>query len=150
MEVAKTEIFNYCLDYVHRRIASIQEEMEQTQRSANEETKSSAGDKYETGRAMAQLGLEMNGTQLHEAEALLTALQRVANARVDGKVIPGAVVETSQGRYYVAISIGRVEVGGKSFYAISPNAPIAGAMMGKCAGECFHWQGKEVKIESVA
>jgi hypothetical protein len=52
---------------VHQRIASAEEAIRMAQESANQEGKSSAGDKYETGRAMAQLEIEKASGQLAEA-----------------------------------------------------------------------------------
>jgi hypothetical protein len=64
----KESLYNHCMRYVQERIARIQNEIDLHQAAANEETKSSAGDKYETGRAMAQLDIERNSVQLREAE----------------------------------------------------------------------------------
>jgi len=50
--------------YIDQRIDAAKKAIGEAQASANEETKSSAGDKYETGRAMMQLAIEQNSTQL--------------------------------------------------------------------------------------
>ena len=65
--------------YVHERIAATQEAIYTAQLSANEETKSSAGDKYETGRAMAQLEIEKNTAQLAEALKLKQMLKQISS-----------------------------------------------------------------------
>ncbi|HSY60679.1 MAG TPA: hypothetical protein VK796_02335, partial [Cytophaga sp.] len=70
MTSQKNTLYAYCTDYVTERITRLKTEIKKTQSSANEETKSSAGDKYETGRAMAQLEIEKNTKQLAEAERL--------------------------------------------------------------------------------
>ena len=51
----KDQILNKCREYVNVRIATAKQAMDNAQQSANEEGKSSAGDKYETGRAMMQM-----------------------------------------------------------------------------------------------
>jgi hypothetical protein len=63
----KIKLYQYCVEFIDKRIAGAREAIQIAQDSANEETKSSAGDKYETGRAMAQLEIEKNTTQLEEA-----------------------------------------------------------------------------------
>ena len=46
---------NFALDLIGQRMTTAKEAMQQAQESANSEEKSSAGDKYETGRAMGHL-----------------------------------------------------------------------------------------------
>ena len=54
----KAKLYDSCLKLVDERVAHIEDAMRNAQASANEETKSSAGDKYETGRAMMHLEKE--------------------------------------------------------------------------------------------
>jgi sortase (surface protein transpeptidase) len=58
LNALKTRLHSLCVSYVGQRIETAQRAIAIAQASANEETKSSAGDKYETGRAMAQLEIE--------------------------------------------------------------------------------------------
>jgi hypothetical protein len=101
----KESLYNHCMRYVQERIARIQNEIDLHQAAANEETKSSAGDKYETGRAMAQLDIERNSVQLREAEKLKSILQSLALESTSDVVVPGSLISTSKGVFYIAISI---------------------------------------------
>ena len=74
---SKKTIYDYCIGFITERIQRIRVEIDAIQSAANEETKSSAGDKHETARAMAQLEVEMNGKQLAEAERLLEGLKKI-------------------------------------------------------------------------
>ncbi|MCU0369347.1 MAG: 3-oxoacyl-ACP synthase, partial [Cyclobacteriaceae bacterium] len=67
-------LFQYCTEFVNRRIENARLASESAQDSANMEEKSSAGDKYETGRAMAQLENEKALQQLAEANKLKSLL----------------------------------------------------------------------------
>ena len=58
MTTIKQTLYNFCVTYINQRMATAQQAIHTAQASANEETKSSAGDKYETGRAMMQLEIE--------------------------------------------------------------------------------------------
>jgi hypothetical protein len=73
----KQQLYAKCLVFVEQRIATAQEAIASAQRSANEETKSSAGDKYETGRAMAQLEIEKSTLQLAESFKLKQFLEKM-------------------------------------------------------------------------
>ncbi len=64
MESIKTRLLALCHNYVDQRITNSKQAMDDAQAAANEEGKSSAGDKYETGRAMAQIERDKAAQQL--------------------------------------------------------------------------------------
>lgn len=149
MEV-KEALYTYCLAYVKQRIASIKEELSHAQSSANEETKSSAGDKYETGRAMAQREVEMNTRQVMEAEKLLLKLESLSTIEnIEGIIIPGSLVYTSGGVFYIAISIGLISLDQKQYYVVSSDSPIGKLLLGKTNGDSFIWNGHSNTINSI-
>ena len=67
MKSVKHKLYQACLEFTDTQISTLKSAIKATQQSANEETKSTAGDKYETGRAMAQLEVEKFQSQLAEA-----------------------------------------------------------------------------------
>lgn len=145
----KDALYAHCMTYVKGRIARIREEIDRAQSSANEETKSSAGDKYETSRAMAQLDVERNMVQLRETEKLEAVLQNLPTSRVSDVVIPGSLVTTSKGVFYIAISLSLVKQGQKQYFVISADSPIGKLLMGKRAGETLNWNGSEFIIQNI-
>jgi transcription elongation GreA/GreB family factor len=145
----KERLFAHCEQYVFDRIKRIQDEIRNAQASANEETKSSAGDKYETGRAMAQLAVERSTQQLAEAEKLLWMLRGLPTAKVSDRVIPGSLVTTSNGVFYVAISLGLVTLEEISCFVVSPDSPIGKLLLGKRLGEAFTWNGNKHIIRTI-
>jgi hypothetical protein len=76
MELRK-ELFDLCCAYAEARIRVAKEAMQQAQQAANAEEKSTAGDKYETGRAMAHLEKEKAAAQLFEANKLKEVLHKI-------------------------------------------------------------------------
>lgn len=146
----KPQLHAACLAFVEQRIHTCQAAIDAAQESANSETKSSAGDKYETGRAMAQNERDRNAVQLHEARQLLGELQRIDPLRACDAVRPGALVSTSLGRFYVSISAGKLTVDGQDYFAVSAAAPVAQALSGRRAGESATFNGKTIRIEAVA
>jgi transcription elongation GreA/GreB family factor len=143
----KDALYAHCMTYVKERITRIREEIERAQSSANEETKSSAGDKYETSRAMAQLDVERNMVQLRESEKLQAVLQSLPAYRVSDVVIPGSLVTTSKGIFYIAISLGMIKQGQNQFFIISADSPIGKLLMGKKVGDTIEWNGLKHQIQ---
>ena len=132
-----------------QRIAAATQAMQVAQESANSETKSSAGDKYETGRAMAQEERNRNAAQLHQAQQLQAELARIDPAAPCDTVRPGALAHTSLGWFYLSISAGRLDVAGAEVFAVSVAAPVALALRGKRAGDEATFNGKALRVLAV-
>ena len=73
----KQQLYTQCLDFVESRYSNVESQIKQIQESLTSETKSSAGDKHETGRAMLQLEREKAGHQLAEVEKLKETLSKI-------------------------------------------------------------------------
>jgi transcription elongation GreA/GreB family factor len=142
----KEKLYNYCMHFVDDRIHRIQEEIRSAQAAANEETKSSAGDKYETGRAMAQGTIERNTQQLAEAEKVKAALQRMPAVINPERIVPGTLITTSRGSIYLSISIGQVTLDKETYFIVSPDSPIGKSLLGKTIGDVVHWNTMDYSI----
>jgi len=64
----KKQLYNQCSDFIEHRLLIIKSTINDIQESLDSETKSSAGDKHETGRAMLQIDLEKACNQLSEIQ----------------------------------------------------------------------------------
>jgi transcription elongation GreA/GreB family factor len=125
----KKQLHACCLAIVQQRMADAKQAMDAAQESANREEKSSAGDKYETGRAMAQISRDQAAKQLDEAIQLKNALDKINPSLSSTQVVLGSLVLTDQNRFYISISAGKIEIKGKLFIAISPQSPIGKLLM---------------------
>lgn len=146
----KKELYELCLNYVKERINTAQQAIAAARESAEEETKSSAGDKYETGREMMQQETDRNRIQLAEAHKLLAALNALSIKHINTTGEPGSLVETDNGHFYLSISAGTLKCGGKTFYAISPSSPIGLKLRGAKIGDQFALNGKTYLVKDVA
>ena len=144
----KAQLNEHCRQYVTERIDLLRSQITAAQSSANSETKSSAGDKHETGRAMAQLEVEMIAAQLADAEKLLHTIHLIKTTPVD-EVGLGALVTTDKGIFYFGISIGKVNLEGIDYFIVSAGSPIGKVMMGKKAGDTFLLSGQKSTIVKV-
>ncbi len=137
----KHRLLAHCQQYVNQRLDTVTRAMEEIRQALDEETKSTAGDKHETGRAMMQLEQEKLSTQMAEVQQLQKVLNRIKLEDLPPGIGEGSLVLTSQGNYFLAISAGKVEMEGKLFYLISLASPIGLALTGKKVGELVSfWQ----------
>ncbi|MEO8773012.1 MAG: 3-oxoacyl-ACP synthase [Gelidibacter sp.] len=145
----KEQLYKQCVDFVEERLSNIQNQIKGIQESLTSETKSSAGDKHETGRAMLQLEREKAGKQLSEVEKLKEALSKIDVEKTSESIGLGSVVFTTKANYFLAISAGQFEVGSDQFFAISPNTPIGLLLMGKKLDDKITFREQHFFIERV-
>lgn len=145
----KVELYRQCLNYVQMRMDAAQQGINEAQQASKEDTKSSAGDKYETGRAMMQQETDRNMAQLNEANKLKVALNTINSTITHNTAEPGSIITTNNGNFYLAISAGALTVNGESYFAISPASPIGIKLKGLKGGDGFNVNGKAYKIINV-
>jgi transcription elongation GreA/GreB family factor len=150
MSHLKEQLWLQCKQIVEQRLATAQQAMDAAQESANQEEKSSAGDKYETGRAMAQLERDKAAMQVEENKKMLTILNQIGHHSSTETVTLGSIVVTDRNNFYVSIGAGKLEIGGESYVAISTQSPIGQLLLHKCAGEFFSFNNQKQTIISVS
>lgn len=151
LPLSKPACYAACLAYVHARLDAARAGMAAAQESSNSETKSSAGDKYETGREMANQERDRQAAQLQEAQQQLADLLKLNPAVPCDTVRLGALVTTNLGAFYVSVAAGRLRTAeGQEFAAVSGSAPLMQALAGQQAGALVAFNGRPVQIEAVA
>ena len=113
------------------------------------ETKSSAGDKHETGRAMAHLEQEKIAGQLSEMNKLAEILHRIDATQKHIKIQLGSLVETTIGIFYISVGIGAIEIENTTIFCMTAAAPLGKELLGKIVGDEINWQGKKILIANV-
>src|SRR5262249_24853657 len=108
--------------------------------------KSSAGDKYETARAMAQIARDQAAQQLDEAIKLKNVLDQINPTISSVSVGLGRFVITDQTKFYISISVGSLEMNDEKAIAISPQAPIGKLLMNRKVNEPITFNGKKQTI----
>jgi len=149
MNQLKKQLHDLCLAYVHERMSAAQFAINEAQQATNNDTKSSAGDKYETGREMMQQETNRNLTQLNEANKLIVALNQISTSGQSLTAEAGSVVLTNNGNFYLSISAGVLQLDRETYVAISPGSPIGLKMKGCKAGNEFRLNGKAYKVMEV-
>lgn len=148
MEAIKRQLKEACERFVNKRLETVSEVMSSGRDSLNSETKSSAGDKHETGRAMIQLEMEKAGQQLQNIQAMQTTLNKIGLDSSDVARL-GSLVHTNKGQYYLSISAGSLHIADQNYFAVSLSSPIGKLLLGKRAGDTEILNGMSIKITAV-
>jgi len=129
----KEEIINTIKNIISNKITNFETLIAET-RTSNNDTKSSMGDKYETGREMLQQEINNLQIQLNEvlkqqnAVDLLPTKQSVKSEK-------GALVQTDKGIFFISVSLGNTSYNQSKIFCISPDSPLAKALENKKEGE---------------
>ena len=138
-----------CADYVEERVSRLQSSIKDLEHDLGNETKSSAGDKYETSREMMNTEINKLQNQLQSFKKLKEVLAVIENRKASTTVQLGSIVKTSAANYFISIPVGEIMVEEEKFYAIGLNSPIGKLLLGKQEGEQFIFQQKEFSIKKI-
>ncbi|MEO5976439.1 MAG: 3-oxoacyl-ACP synthase [Chryseolinea sp.] len=145
----KQQLLRFCHDFVDHRVATASQAMVSAQQAANEEGKSSAGDKYETGRAMMQIERDQAAAQLSEALKLKKLLEGIDIERVTGRVALGSLVISKNMEIFLAIGIGKASIDGKEYLIVAPHSPLGKSLVNKGANDEFVIAGNVKTITNI-
>jgi|TARA_B110000908_G_C10260231_1_gene458669 transcription elongation GreA/GreB family factor len=145
----KEALYNQCKEFVNSKLATIEKTIKSNQEGLASETKSSAGDKHETGRAMLQLEMEKAGQQLYGVTEMKLVLERINIQEVSSVCKMGSIVKTNTINYFLAISAGKIVVENEIFYAVSAKSPIGQLLLGKKKNDTLQFNGNEYNIDIV-
>jgi hypothetical protein len=145
----KTLLKQTGIDLINERITTAKRRIDDAQESANQEEKSSAGDKYETGRAMGHLEKELHSRQLSENLKELALLQDINTGVLYTAAASGAFIACPPSFFFLAAGLGKQTVDGKTILFLSPFAPLAKLILHKKTGDTFLFKGFPQRIEEL-
>ena len=145
----KEALFEQCEVFVNKRLYNIENVISSNQKALQSETKSSAGDKHETGRAMLQLEMEKAGQQLAGITQMKVVLSKIDILKTSKNACLGSVIITPKVSYFLSISAGQLVVADKSYFAISVSSPIGKLLLGKQEKEVISFNGKTIIINKI-
>jgi transcription elongation GreA/GreB family factor len=145
----KIELKQKAIEILRARIDASAMAVHEAQAAANEEGRSSVGDKYETGRAMAHIDRDIHARQLDAAQKELAFIQNADVKYFSKEIKTGAFAETNQGKYFFLCGLGSVDFNNEKIFYLSINSPIGQCLQGKATGDKVPFSGREINILSV-
>lgn len=135
--VDKKQVLELCRLKAQEHLQDLRSAMQKVRESIEGEEKSSAGDKYETARAMAQNEMERLSIQLEKAKLEYNTLQSIDARDHSEQVHIGSLVETKNKLLFIAVALGKLMVNGQSVFVVSPSSPIGQEVLKKSVGHTF-------------
>ncbi|MBP8792637.1 MAG: 3-oxoacyl-ACP synthase [Lutibacter sp.] len=140
----KKLLLEACFNFVLQKEGTILQAIQSSKNDLFSETKSSAGDKHETGRAMIQLEMEKASQQLLVVTEMKDILKKLSIEKTSeiGKL--GSLIKTTKGTYFLAVSIGKITVENEDYFAVSAQSPIGQQLLGSKVKNIVTFNGAEI------
>ena len=117
--------------------------------SRDSDTKSSAGDKFETGREMMQREMDKISASLDMLKGQLAQMKRISLNENKTLIGVGSFITTDAENYYVSVGLGKLMCGETTFYAISADSPLGELLMGKQVNDTIELRGRKITLKSI-
>jgi len=150
MKTSKAEIHQTLVTLLSDSILQATRDYELAKESRDSDTKSSAGDKFETGREMMQREMDKISATLDQYKNQVNLLSKINLHRNYPVVDLGGLIATDQTNYFLSIGLGKVEINGENIMVISLDSPIGQLLKGKRAGDTVEFRGKTLKINQIS
>ncbi len=143
----KSKIAEIVRNKITGKIQNFENLIAETRASSND-TKSSMGDKYETGREMLQQEINNLQRQLNETLNQQLLIQKISS-EPSSKVQNGALVKTDKGLFYIAAPVGEIILDNRKIMTVSAESPLVKAMAGLGKGQNFFINTVSQTIEEI-
>jgi len=140
----KQQLLDACIHFVDDKHTTISKSIASNKNDLFSETKSSAGDKHETGRAMIQLEMEKSGQQLAEIQLMQEVLTKIVVKKESEVGCLGSLIKTTKGNYFLAISVGKVCLEKIDYFVISSKSPIGKQLLGEKIGDSIPFNNAKI------
>ena len=145
----KKLLYQHCLSLVENKIDRLKTAIGDLSEAAKNESKSSAGDKYETGLEMLQQEREKYKVQLRAVLLQQKTLANINPTVSKNTVELGSFVKTNHGTFFMSIGVGKVVLDDQNYFVISLSSPIGQILKDKKAGEKAVFNGRTYVLEEV-
>lgn len=130
----RKELKQLILNALNNQIEAIQNQISSLSEDAQNDAKSSAGDKHETGLAMMHLEQEKLNAKLTEFLEMQQIALKLSEIKIVNKVVLGSIVKTNKAVFYVSVPIQSVNYKNTQVFCVSIHAPLIQSLLNKEVG----------------
>ncbi len=145
----KKKIYDTCIQLLQQKVKEYNASLHELTVGIENDSKSSAGDKHETARAMAQLEQEKINRQLAETNMQLELLQQINIDTQSNKVIKGSLVKTDKGFLFLSVAVGKVVIDNIIVVVLSPQSPLGKQLLGLQTKDIAEINGVQYQLEAI-
>ena len=116
---------------------------------AQNDAKSSAGDKHETALSMMHLEQEKLNRKLNEIIQQKAIVDKIDPNKIHQTIALGSIVQANGIFLFISAALPKITIDNQSILAISPQSPLGSKLMGNGVGFSFEINSTTYHIQSV-
>ena len=144
----KQDLLQACMDQVVKRINNYRLEMDIIKDSIENSDKSNDEDD-DSGHGKLLNDLEKNAQHLNEALKMLEVLKLINPKLHNESAVLGSMVYTQSSVFFLSVSVGKIELEGSNYFAISLQSPIGTLLRNKKKGDQINFNGTNYNITNI-
>jgi hypothetical protein len=149
LKEVKVKLIELIKEDLKKKIQEMQRDFQLARESRNSDTKSSAGDKFETGREMMQKEMDKCSMMIDLYQNQWNTLDQIKLKNRSKFVDQGSLILTDKGNYLLSIGLGKIELERESYFIISIDSPIGSLLKGKGIGDIIVFRDNNIKITNI-
>ena len=146
----KQKIIQHYSNLLQNKIDSLRQMIADLTEDAKNDAKGSAGDKHETALSMMHLEQEKLNQKLKEITDAKSIFDSINFEKSNTKVTVGSLVLANEMYFLISVSLPKVELEGKTIFAISPQAPLAEMLLGRVINDEILVNSVSYKIQTIS
>ncbi len=146
--ISRKEFIQHLEDHLSGKIQVLQAEIEQLRTDISSDSKSTAGDKHETSRAMAQLEMEKLGSQIQDYQKQARWIRQLGLTENEntGAAAIGSLIQLENGWYFLGPGLGKIVFKDRPVFCISAQSPLGQQLLNKKTGQEINLPNLNLKI----
>ena len=147
MSLIKSQLLEVCFAYVNKRIANYKDELETIKDSIENNDKGDEED--DSGNGKLYNDLEKNTQYLRDAQKMHETLKLITSNTIHQNAVLGSLIKTDISNFYLAVSIGKVEIDNENYFILSKSSPIGELLTNKTVGDSITFNNTTYKIKEI-
>ncbi|MFT7052203.1 MAG: transcription elongation GreA/GreB family factor [Psychroserpens sp.] len=147
MSSIKSQLLEVCFTHVNKRIANYKNELETIKDSIENNDK--GDEENDSGNGKLFNDLEKNAQYLSDASKMLDTLKTINSKAIHQNAVLGSLITTDISKFYLAVSIGKIEIDNENYFIISKSSPIGELLLNKTVGESITFNNTTYNIKEI-
>lgn len=149
LKFMKEKLLQLHLQMLQDKIDAFQDRISILTQDAQNDAKSSAGDKHETALAMMHLEQEKLSAKIQEYINQKNEISRIDVKKKSDKIIVGSLVQANDLCFFLSEALPKVALEGKTIFALSVHSPLGSLLLGKSKGDEVQVNQITYKIQEI-
>lgn len=137
----KKEVYEAVRKEIGLKSQMIQAAFDDLNSAVTDDSKSTAGDKHETGRAMIHLEQEKLSKQLTQVKLLNETFSQIKPDQKHTKTQFGSLISTNKGIFFFSVGLGKIKLDQKEVFCLTVTTPLGAVLIGKKVGDKISFNG---------